>query len=407
MDFLKRTFRLWWQVPRSVHNRLENRKVSFLELFYDLVYVVVISALTHALAEDITVTAFIQFLFLFMFVWWTWINGTFYHELHGNNDIRTRVFTFLQMLVVASMAVFAHDAFGEQADNFTIACITLQVIFLFLWWRTGVHDEEHRVLSRPYMVSTFLNIILFAISLFLESPLRYYVWIAAILLYMIMPILVAGISRYNKGMQAQREVVYSPSESVVERFGLFTIIVLGEVIVGVVNGIASHHAWTMYIGIVGGIGMLIAIGLWWLYFDFVSSRLPKKQFFLIWVYTHLIVTGGIAIIGALILYIMKHPQDDLPNFVRMLLSSAIAVTLMGIFILMGTVQSPVKCARFRVVGQYVIACITVVIVMLGFFTVPSLLLLIVIDILLLFPIVFGVLFWVRNMEEMNMIQAPA
>ena len=62
----------------------------------------------------------------------------------------------------------------------------------------------------------------------------------------------------------------------VERFGILTIIVLGEVIAGVVQGIASHQQLTWVIGIIAALRMLIAIGIWWVYFDFVSSHSPKK-----------------------------------------------------------------------------------------------------------------------------------
>ena len=62
----------------------------------------------------------------------------------------------------------------------------------------------------------------------------------------------------------------------VERFGLFTIIVLGEVIVGVVAGLAEHHlTWT--VAATAALGLGLAVGLWWLYFDMVSLRLPRRR----------------------------------------------------------------------------------------------------------------------------------
>jgi len=58
---------------------------------------------------------------LFLLVWLAWINGSLYHDLHGNNDIRNRVFTFLQMFTVAAMAVFAHNAPGEGSAGFALS----------------------------------------------------------------------------------------------------------------------------------------------------------------------------------------------------------------------------------------------------------------------------------------------
>ena len=101
MAIIIRRFRDWWQPPRKAGHRLEHRQVTFLELFYDLVYVVLITQLSHDLAGHIGWQRLAGFAFLFIIVWWAWFNGTSYHDLHGNNDICTRFFTFLQMLSVA------------------------------------------------------------------------------------------------------------------------------------------------------------------------------------------------------------------------------------------------------------------------------------------------------------------
>ena len=97
MTIFKRKFRSWWQVPRRAGDPIEHRQVTFLELFYDLVYVALVAELSHSLSNHIGWAGLGGFAFLFVIVWWAWLNGTFYHDIHGNNDIRTRVFTFLQM----------------------------------------------------------------------------------------------------------------------------------------------------------------------------------------------------------------------------------------------------------------------------------------------------------------------
>jgi low temperature requirement protein LtrA len=66
-------------------------------------------------------------------IWWAWFNGSSYHDLHGNNDIRTRVFTFSQMFSVVAMAVFAHDAPGEVSVGFALSYAAFQLILTYLW----------------------------------------------------------------------------------------------------------------------------------------------------------------------------------------------------------------------------------------------------------------------------------
>jgi len=81
MGIVVRNFRQWWQSPRNIADRPEHRQVTFLELFYDLVYVVLIAELTHALAAHVDMEHIGQFAFMFVIVWWAWLNGTVYHEL--------------------------------------------------------------------------------------------------------------------------------------------------------------------------------------------------------------------------------------------------------------------------------------------------------------------------------------
>ena len=66
------------------------------------------------------------------------------------------------------------------------------------------------------------------------------------------------------------------TESLVERFGLFTIIVLGEVVVGVVDGLAAVGPDALSIA-TGLIAMVVGFGFWWIYFDLVGRRLPRND----------------------------------------------------------------------------------------------------------------------------------
>ena len=84
-----RSIRNWWKVPRRISEREEERRVTFLELFYDLVYVVIIAELAHALSQNTDLAGIGNFIFLFVIVWWAWLNGILYHDLHGQNDVRT------------------------------------------------------------------------------------------------------------------------------------------------------------------------------------------------------------------------------------------------------------------------------------------------------------------------------
>jgi low temperature requirement protein LtrA len=77
------TFRRLWQPPGRYADRSTDRRVTFLELFFDLVFVVVISQLAERLAEHPSWPGVGWFMFLLYAVWTSWSNGTMYHDLHG------------------------------------------------------------------------------------------------------------------------------------------------------------------------------------------------------------------------------------------------------------------------------------------------------------------------------------
>jgi low temperature requirement protein LtrA len=401
MSLFIRRFRDWWQPPRKASDRIEHRQVTFLELFYDLVYVVIIAELSHALSAHIGWAGLGNFAFLFVIVWWAWFNGTTYHDLHGNNDVRTRVFTFLQMLSVVAMAIFAHDALGETSIGFAWSYAAFQLILTFLWWRTGVYDENHRTLSGPYSASFLVNTLLFAGSTFVPTPWRFYMWALAIVISLLLPVYTFSLGKRNPIAQAEIDIVTAGSPSLVERFGLFNIIVLGEVVVGVVSGVTGHHHLTWEIGIAAALGTLIAIALWWVYFDSVSHHLPKTNPLSVssWLYLHLPLTMGIAAVGAAVLNVVEHIDEHLHSEVRWLLVGAIAIILITIAALIGTVQlTPIEQKTLRT-GRRVMLVSAVLIAILGFTALENIPLMVIIVILLLAPIISAIYSWLVALEQ--------
>jgi low temperature requirement protein LtrA len=388
-------FRRWWQPPRLAEEQPEERRVTFLELFYDLVYVVIIAELSHTLAGNISLTGIGIFVFLFIIVWWAWFNGAMYHNLHGNNDIRTRVFTFLQMITVAAMAVFAHSAMGEGSTGFALAYAAFHLILMWLWWRTGIYDSNHRPLSQPYS-STFLNTsVLFIISIFIPAPWRFALWVLALLI----DLALLSLLWTNRNTAIQEEInrVVLISPSAVERFGLFTIIVLGEVIVGVVSGVAEHAHLSWLAGSTASLGMLIAIGLWWIYFDFVSGRspIPRTSKRLGWIYLHLPVTMGITAVGASILNVVEHAGEPLPGEVRWLLVGSIAAALISIALILKSLNFPENQRGLYRMGARVMFIAGILVILSGMTSMSTRPLLLVLITLLLAPVFYGILVWIK------------
>jgi len=403
MTTFRSSFRKWWQPPRKTSDREEERSVTFLELFYDLVYVALVAQLAHALAENVMLKGVVGFAFLFIIVWWAWLNGSAYHDLHGNNDIRTRVFTFLQMITIAAMAVFAHNALGEGSVGFALSYAALQLILTYLWWRTGVHDPKHRPLSRPYTIVFLVSTILFIGSIFVPIPIRFYLWGFAVLISLILPFNSMRLAKNDPAVREEVDRITNVSPSLVERFGLLTIIVLGEVVIGTINGVAGHHQLNWAVGVTAVLGMLIAIGLWWIYFDFVSHRKPKPTMSKVrqWLYLHLPLTAGIAAVGAAVFNVVEHSGEPLEAAVRWLLVVPVALVLACVALLMQAIQVPQEQYSLFRRGGIVTIVSALIILLLGFFSLPTIPFLLILVLLMLVPIFYGIKVWIQvfNAEE--------
>lgn len=398
------SFRRWWRPPKRAQDREEARSVTFLELFYDLVYVVLIAELAHVLAANVTLGGVGAFAFLFVFVWWAWLNGALYHDLHGQNDIRTRVFTFLQMATVAAMAVFAHDALGESAVGFALSFTAYQLILTFLWWRTGVHDPDHRPLSQVYSAAFLVSTLLVFFSVFLPAPWRFGLWALALLLSLSLPVILFNLDRKNPLVRAEIERTLSMSASAVERFGLFTIIVLGEVLAGVVRGLASHQDLTWRLGLTAGLSMLVAIGLWWVYFDFVSHRPPVARRVTVssWIYAHLFMTMGIAATGAAVSNVVELGAEPMSAAARWLLAGAVALAFACLALIMGAIQLPEAHQPLYRTGRVIMLISALVILLLGLSGLGTIPFLLVLLVFMLSPVFYGIRVWITVLgaEEM-------
>src|SRR6476469_2600046 len=127
--------RTWFRTPPRRHGEIvAEREVSFLELFYDLVYVVLIGRATHHLAEHVSGRGIVGCAVVVGMIWLAWFNGTFWHELHGREDGRSRNYICLQMGLLALLAVFAGEATAGDGRPFAITYAVLFALLTWQWW---------------------------------------------------------------------------------------------------------------------------------------------------------------------------------------------------------------------------------------------------------------------------------
>ena len=330
-DFRRR----FWQPPRAHGDVVEDRTVSFLELFHDLVYVVVIAAAASTVAHDVTLRTAAEFAVVFGLIWLAWINGTFLHDLHGRTDIRTRFYTFAQMLLIVLLAVYVADATGDGGQGFALVYTAYLVLLTWLWYAVRRQDDERFMdITRQYLTRMALSVVAMAVSAFLPTEWRMIVWALVVIMWL------ATVIRLGGSEEIVGDEGAFFSDSLVERFGLFVIIVLGEVIVGVVDGLSNTERDPETIS-TAMFGLIIGFGLWWVSFDLTGRRRPRADSGggPIWIAGQLPLTLSIAAAGAAMVGLIQHATDDrAPAATTWLLAGSVALGLVSLAVIVRTLR---------------------------------------------------------------------
>jgi low temperature requirement protein LtrA len=267
------------------------RQTSWLELFFDLVFVVVIAELSHHLAADISLKGILGFGLLFLPVWWIWVGGVSYAERFENDSAGYRVVVFLQMLPVACLAFFAQGSLEDASVGFALSFVAAKCLLTVLWAQAGYHNTAFRPVATRSIIVLSAGSACFLASIFIPLPGRFAFWVAGILVDLSAP---CWTVKHRKALPPVS------SAKVSERFGLFTIIVLGEAIIAVIRGVSESQNIDLGTVVVAVLGMALAFSMWWVYFDFVAHREPKPSlgWESAWVYLHAPLLMGIAMIAA-------------------------------------------------------------------------------------------------------------
>ena len=303
---LRAGLRRWFLRPPRPHGEvIEDRAVSFLELFYDLVYVVLIRQIAHTLAEDVSWSGVLDFAVVFGLIWIGWFNGAAFHELHGREDGRNRSFIFLQMGILTVLAVFTGHAASTDGEQFALTYAVLLAVLLCQWasvYRTDA--PKYRAGALRYIAGLVVSIAALLASSGMGDTGRLAVW-AAVVGGSVALVVVSTLRTSDDSLGIR------PTYSMVERYGLFIIIVLGEVVVGVVDGLLAVGDLDFRTVATGVLGLSIAFGFWWTYFDYVGRRLPRQDgaSLVLWLYSQLPIALAVAAAGAGMVSVIEHAAD--------------------------------------------------------------------------------------------------
>ena len=283
-----------FQPPKLRREECEDgeRSATWLELFFDLIFVVAIAQLAHNFQEEFSFLGLLKLGILFVPVWWCWIGATFYDTRFDNDGLVDRLITLVQMAIAASIAANIHHGLSSSSVGFALSYIAFRVVLIGQYVHAGYHVPQARSLTTWYAFGFSISILFWLASLFVPLPWRFVLWGLGLIIDFATPV------------TAGSRVVKVPPDMAhtTERIGLFTIIVLGESIVAVVGGV-SEIDWTPISIAIALLGLSIAFSFWWMYFDTVDEsplhamRKGKMRVALTWLYSHLPLAIGLTATG--------------------------------------------------------------------------------------------------------------
>jgi low temperature requirement protein LtrA len=316
----------------------EERKTSYLELFFDLVFVFAFTQVTALILEDTSVRGFARAALVLAMVWWAWSAYAWMTNAIDVENAVTRLIIFAAMIAGFFMALAVPNAFRNEAAWFAVAYFVVRVLnsALYSW---GVRGDPGNLRATFRLAPWFLTAAAVAlVGGFVDADYRAWVWLASLVIDVVGTLTVA-----------RAEWHVSPSHFA-ERFALIVIIALGESIVaiGVATAGETRNATYAMSVVVAFAGVA---ALWWAYFDFTAiaaeralrraspgarARLARDVF----TYFHYPVVLGIIFYAVAAKKALAHPLDPLSTAGRWALGLGFALFLCG-FALM----------RFRVVRR--------------------------------------------------------
>ncbi len=267
----------------------DGRHATYLELFFDLVFVVAIAQLSHELVLDHSLGGFATFAALYLPVFIAWQGFSSYADRFDTDDVVFRGVMFLAMLAIAALAIQIPDVSHGESTGFVIAYVMLRSLLVALYVRSYIHVPEARPLISRYAGQYSIAIGIWMGSLAFPSPFRYVLWGVAVAWELSIPPL------------ARRLWVAIPlsASHAPERLALFTLIVLGETIVVAALG-TSGSEWALSAVVVAALGFLVAAAIWWTYFGGggeVTLR-PDPAAVAVFVYAHIPLLAALTAVSA-------------------------------------------------------------------------------------------------------------
>jgi low temperature requirement protein LtrA len=284
----------------------QHRAATPLELLFDLTFVVAAgiaaSEFAHMLAENHVGAGVLGFAFATFAISWAWINFSWFASAYDTDDWIYRLMTMLQMVGVIILALgfpqmYASIEHGDHIDNSVMVAgyVVMRIALVGQWLRAAKQDPDRRSASLTYVTFVTVAQIGWVGTIFLQTSVP---------VTLVIVVLLIGVEMLGPWMAETRKGG-TPwhAHHIAERYGLFTIIALGEGVVGTLaslSAVVSAQGWSVDAVFVAMAGTGLTFGMWWTYFVVPQSDLlhAHRELSFRFGYFHIIVFGSIVATGA-------------------------------------------------------------------------------------------------------------
>jgi low temperature requirement protein LtrA len=279
---------------RSPHEA--HRAATPLELFFDLVFVVAIAqaagSLHHAIAEAHALDGLVGYVMVFFALWWAWMNFTWFASAYDCDDVPYRLAVLVQMSGALIMAAGIKGMFESPSPNATVIAgyAVMRLALVGQWLRAAASDPSRRATALRYAGGIVALQAAWIGMIFVPQ-----FWMAGFIVLITLELVLPAWA------ERTAPTTWHPHH-IAERYGLLTLIVLGESIVAataaVQAAISSGERFAPLVPIIIG-GLLTVYSMWWLYFHRpVHDLLTGLRTAIVWGYGHYVVFAAAAAVGA-------------------------------------------------------------------------------------------------------------
>jgi low temperature requirement protein LtrA len=274
----------------------EHRSATVLELFFDLCFVVAVasaaSALHHEVAADHVGDGVVGYVTVFFAIWWAWMNFTWFASAYDTDDVPYRLTTLVQIAGALILAAGVPQAMaGGDFAVITVGYVVMRLAMVTQWLRAAGSDPPHRRSALRYAVGIAVLQVGWVLRLFLPEGLGYAGFLVLVAAELAVPI----------WAERAAPTTWHPRH-IAERYGLFTLIVLGECVLAsslAIQTALEQDAALADLATTAAGGLLTVFGMWWLYFAKESHEfLTSLRVAIVWGYGHYLVFASAAAVGA-------------------------------------------------------------------------------------------------------------